>query len=85
MKRIVTFNIGGPMNGYYAFLEAENEIIIRHFCALHWPRDWVTTYSPEEFEPQIKKFNLKLLATGWIEVHEDKFYFHEGVNNGSIY
>ena len=90
MKRIVTFAVGGPMNSYYAELEAENETILRLFCAQHWPRDWVTTYDPEEFEPllldhKIEKFNLQFLCKGWIENYNNELHFHEGVNNGSIY
>ena len=90
IKRIVTFNIGGPMNGYYAILDAETENIIRDFCAEHWPKDWVTTYDPLEFRPQIERFKLKLLCYGWLEFYNDKIYFHEKhpwtkVNDNSKY
>ena len=78
MKRIVTFNIGGPMRGYFIELDAESETIIRNFCFLHWPKDWVTTYSPEEFEPQIEKYHLKSLCIGWLELYNNQIYFHEG-------
>jgi hypothetical protein len=78
IHRILTFNIGGPMRGWYCDLEADSETIIREFAREHWPHDWVTTYDPVEFQPQIEEFHLRLLCKGWIEAYEGRRYFHEG-------
>jgi hypothetical protein len=76
-KRVLTFAVSGPMRGWYCELEADSETIIRRFAVERWPRDWARTYSPEEFEPQIERFGLRLLCSGWIEDYERKTYFHE--------
>lgn len=78
MKLFVTFNIGGPLRGYYMELEAESGNHIRQFAGDHFPKDWAGTYDEEEFLPQIEKYGLRLLCSGAIEYFNGRYHFHEG-------
>lgn len=79
MKLFCTFTIGGPLNGYYAEIEAETKLQIQQFAKLHWSIDWAGIYSADAFEHQPAEFNLRRLCVGAVEEYPaGVLHWHEG-------
>ena len=91
-RRILTFNVAGPLNGYYVDVlvrDDENDgvdgngvrisadNVIHAWANEHFPKDWASTYLFDYGEGQVKEYALKLLCKGRIEFFNHKTFFHE--------